>query len=168
MKNGVYLLLGSNLGNRVENLLRARTSIQDFSSIITASSLYQTQAWGNTQQSDFLNQIIEISYKKSPQQLLVDVLSLEHKMGRLRGEKWGPRTIDIDILFYGHQIVTDKNLTIPHPEVANRKFTLLPLVEIAPDLIHPASGKTSKQLLEACADHSSVNIFYPDSPILNT
>ena len=165
MKNGVYLLLGSNLGNRINNLLHARNSIQDFSSIIASSSLYQTQAWGNTQQPDFLNQIIEISYKKSPHQLLEDVLSIENKMGRLRNEKWGPRTIDIDILYYGQIIVADMNLKIPHPEIANRRFTLLPLVDIAPDFINPVSGKSSKQMLAECTDHSSVHIFTPDSSI---
>jgi 2-amino-4-hydroxy-6-hydroxymethyldihydropteridine diphosphokinase len=163
MKNGVYLLLGSNIGDRLDNLLNARNSIQDFGPIITTSSLYQTQAWGNTQQPDFLNQIVEISYKKSPQQLLVDVLSIENKMGRLRSEKWGPRSIDIDILFFGQIIVADKNLKIPHPEITNRKFTLLPLTEIAPEFIHPVSGKTSRQMLSECTDHSSVEILTPDS-----
>ncbi len=168
MKNGVYLLLGSNLGDRIDNLLRARNSIQGFSSIITTSSLYQTQAWGNTQQPDFLNQIIEISYKKSPHELLVDVLSIENKMGRLRSEKWGPRTMDIDILFFGQLVVTDKNLKIPHPEIAKRRFTLLPLVEIAPEFIHPVSGKTSKQMLADCTDHSAVEILSSDSSIPNS
>jgi 2-amino-4-hydroxy-6-hydroxymethyldihydropteridine diphosphokinase len=165
MNNGVYLLLGSNLGDRIDNLLLARNFIKDFSSIITTSSIYQTQAWGNTHQPDFLNQIIEVSYNSSPHQLLVNVLTIENNMGRLRSEKWGPRIIDIDILFFGQIVVTDKNLKIPHPEIANRRFTLLPLEEIAPEFIHPVLGKTNKQMLTECADHSSVEMLRSDSSI---
>ena len=159
MKNGVYLLLGSNLGDRKENLLHARDSIQNFGAITATSTLYQTQSWGNTQQPDFLNQVIQISYEKSPPQLLAEVLSIENEMGRQRIEKWGPRIIDIDILFFGNVTLDEKNLIIPHPEIAKRRFTLLPLVEIAPDFIHPRLGKNCKQMLKECKDHSVVNLF---------
>lgn len=158
MKNGVYLLLGSNLGDRKENLLQAQNSIGHFGTILATSSLYQTQAWGNTHQPDFINQVIQISYEKSPQQLLTEVLALENEMGRLRTEKWGPRIIDIDILFFGQVTLAEKNLIIPHPEIAKRRFTLLPLVEIAPDLIHPLVNKSCKQLLDECSDYSIVEL----------
>jgi 2-amino-4-hydroxy-6-hydroxymethyldihydropteridine diphosphokinase len=159
MENGVYLLLGSNLGNRKGNLLQARNSIQNFGTVLTASSLYQTQAWGNPNQPDFLNQIIQIAYKKSPNQLLKEILAVENEMGRLRTEKWGPRIIDIDILFFGSTILKETNLIIPHPEIAKRRFTLLPLVEIIPDFFHPLLRKSSKQLLEECNDQSVVELY---------
>jgi 2-amino-4-hydroxy-6-hydroxymethyldihydropteridine diphosphokinase len=158
MKNGVYLLLGSNLGDRKENLLHARNYVQEFSAIIASSSLYQTQAWGNIQQPDFLNQVIQISFNKSPQRLLAKILDIENEMGRQRIEKWGPRIIDIDILFFGQVTLDEKNLAIPHPEIAGRRFTLLPLVEIAPDFIHPILGKNCKQLLAECTDRSLVEL----------
>ena len=151
--------MGSNLGHREENLLHTRNSIQNFGTVLTASSLYQTQAWGNTNKPDFLNQIIQIAYKKSPNQLLVEILAVENEMGRLRTEKWGPRIIDIDILFFGQIILNDRNLTIPHPEIVRRRFTLLPLFEIAPDFIHPLLRKSSKQLLEECTDQSVVELY---------
>ena len=116
MENGVYLLLGSNLGDRKKNLLQAQKSIGHFGAILATSSLHQTQAWGNTQQPDFLNQVIQFSYEKSPQQLLAEVLGIENVMGRQRIEKWGPRIIDIDILFFGKVTLAEKNLVIPHPE----------------------------------------------------
>jgi 2-amino-4-hydroxy-6-hydroxymethyldihydropteridine diphosphokinase len=159
MENGVYLLLGSNLGDRKANLLQAQNSIRHFGTILTTSSLYQTQAWGNTQQPDFLNQVIQISYKKSPHQLLTEVLGIENEIGRQRTEKWGPRIIDIDILFFGSVTLAEKNLTIPHPEIAKRRFTLFPLVEIAPDFIHPVLGKNCVHLLEECTDLSVVELF---------
>ena len=159
MENGVYLLLGSNLGDRKGNLLQARNLFLNFGTVLSASSLYQTQAWGNIQQPDFLNQIIQISYERSPQQLLMEVLGIENEMGRLRTAKWGPRIIDIDILFFGSTILKETNLAIPHPEIAKRRFTLLPLVEIAPDFIHPLLRKSSKQLLEECSDQSVVELF---------
>ncbi|MEK6780441.1 MAG: 2-amino-4-hydroxy-6-hydroxymethyldihydropteridine diphosphokinase [Bacteroidota bacterium] len=156
MENGVYLLLGSNLGNREKNLFEARKSIQGISPIITTSSLYQTQAWGNTPQSDFLNQVIQIAFTNSPAKLLSELLAIENDMGRLRTEKWGPRIIDIDILFFGQLIINEVNLVVPHPEMAMRRFTLQPLVEIAPEFIHPILLKSCNQLLIECPDHSAI------------
>ena len=153
------MLLGSNLGDRKENLLHAQNSIRRLGAILATSSLYQTQAWGNTHQPDFLNQVIQISYEKSPQQLLAEVLGLENEMGRQRTEKWGSRIIDIDILFFGQITLAETNLIIPHPEIAKRRFTLLPLVEIASDFIHPLLGKNCKKMLEECADNSVVELF---------
>ena len=167
MKNGVYLLLGSNLGNREENLLRARTSIQHIGSILTISSIYQTQAWGNTQQPDFLNQVVQIAFKNSPKELLNKILTIENDMGRMRTEKWGPRVIDIDILFVGQTIMSEPDLIIPHPQMHMRRFTLLPLAEIAPKFIHPLLDKSCSQLLEECTDHSTVEL-YKSGKVLRT
>ena len=156
MKNGVYLLLGSNLGKQEENLSLARQSIQVISPIRTESSIYETQAWGNTRQPDFLNQVIQISFKRSPRELLGQLQEIENKMGRSRTEKWGPRIIDIDILFFEQLVLNETDLIIPHPGIALRRFTLLPLAEIAPEFIHPTLIKNCNQLLKECTDPSGV------------
>lgn len=149
----IFILLGSNLGDRQENLDRARLEIsRSVGEIITASSVYKTAAWGNTQQPDFYNQVIEIRSASDPKKLIVDTQQVEQKMGRIREEKWGPRIIDIDILFHGDSVISNENLTLPHPEIANRRFTLLPLAEIASDFVHPVLKKSVLHLLEDCKD----------------
>ena len=152
MKNGVYLLLGSNLGNREENLFRTIHAIQQLCVIVKASSRYQTQAWGNTQQPDFLNQVVQIDFKDSPRLLLRKILAIENEMGRVRTDKWGSRIIDIDILFMDQTIVSEPDLTIPHSQLHVRRFALLPLAEIAPEFIHPILKKSCKELLNECND----------------
>jgi len=156
MKNGVYLLLGSNLGEREKNLSDARDSIQHIGSLLAVSSIYQTEAWGQREQPDFLNQVVQIDFKKSPRELLLNILTIETNMGRVRTEKWGPRIIDIDILFLDDLIINEPDLIIPHPQLHLRRFTLLPLAELVPDLIHPVLHKSCAQLLEECTDHSGV------------
>lgn len=157
MSTSIFILLGSNLGDRLENIAHARQEIsRHIGQIITASSIYKTAAWGNVQQPDFYNQVIEIHSGLSPAELLIQVLEIEKKAGRLRNEKWGPRVLDIDILFYGDIIMSDDRLILPHPQIPYRKFTLLPLAEIAADFIHPVIHKTIGQLLIACTDHLPV------------
>lgn len=144
----IYLLLGSNLGDRLENITRARQEIsRHVGPIITTSSLYKTAAWGKTEQPDFYNQVLELTTILSPYALLNKILEIEKHVGRVRNERWGPRIMDIDILFYGDMIVSTEYLTIPHPEIQNRKFTLLPLAEIARNLIHPKIKKTIQEIL---------------------
>jgi len=153
----IYILLGSNLDDRQGNLNYARQEISRLiGAIITASSIYKTAAWGNTQQPDFYNQVIEINSALSPEELLTGILEIEKKAGRVRKEKWGARIIDIDILFYGNSIITGEHLTIPHLEISNRKFTLMPLSEIAGDFIHPVTRKSINQMLAACTDELKV------------
>ena len=153
----ILILLGSNLGDRQENLDQARQEISRFvGEIITTSSIYKTAAWGNTQQPDFYNQVIEIRSPHDPHQLILATQKIEQTMGRIRKEKWGPRIIDIDMLFYGDSIISNENLTIPHPEISNRRFTLLPLAEVAPDFMHPVLKKNVHQLLKACKDNLPV------------
>jgi 2-amino-4-hydroxy-6-hydroxymethyldihydropteridine diphosphokinase len=149
----LYILLGSNLGDRLVTLSQARQKISRLvGEIITTSSLYESAAWGNTNQPDFYNQVVEVNTSQSPEEVLATILKIENELGRERLEKWGPRVIDIDILFYGNEIVNTNALTIPHPGIPNRRFTLLPLAEISPGLIDPISGKTITMILEACTD----------------
>ena len=141
--NSVFLLLGSNLGNRQFFLHEAIRLIEaDISPVLKTSSVYETQSWGKTDAPDYLNQVVLIKTSLSAQEVLHRVLSIELVLGRRREEKWGSRTIDIDILFYGAEIVDDEELSIPHPGLHKRRFTLEPLAEIAPDLIHPILNKS--------------------------
>ncbi len=155
--NTVYLLLGSNLGNSKEQLLLATKFIEEaIGELKKSSSLYSTAAWGNTDQPDFLNQIIEVETTLTPLPLLKEILLIEKKMGRIRTEKNAARIIDIDILFFNNEIIKKKNLTIPHPEIQNRRFVLIPLAEMAVSLVHPQLKKTAKELLNICTDTLNV------------
>ncbi len=158
--NGKYLLLGSNLGNKTENIklaisILSRNSIK----IVKSSSLYITSPWGNKNQPDFLNQVIKIETILTPDELMDTIHKTENQMGRKRGLKWTSRVIDIDILYYEGQITNSKNLTIPHPLIPDRKFTLMPLVEIAPDEIHPVLKISNRTLLDKTSDSGTVEIF---------
>lgn len=153
MSNGIFLLLGTNLGDRSEHLVTARALIEaKAGKIIKASAIYRTAAWGKTDQPDFYNQVIEIESILSPDELLKITLGIEADMGRVRTEAWGARTIDIDILLYSDIIVEREHLIIPHPRMNNRKFTLIPLAEIAPEVMHPVARKTIRELLAICND----------------
>ncbi|MFZ6009190.1 MAG: 2-amino-4-hydroxy-6-hydroxymethyldihydropteridine diphosphokinase [Bacteroidota bacterium] len=153
MNNGVFILLGSNQGHTLENLIMAQRAIRtSIGKIIRASSVYKTSAWGKTDQPDFYNQVIEVETSFEPGILLEKVLLIENELGRKRKEKWGPRIIDIDILIYQNRVVDLPALTIPHPGIPLRKFTLAPLAEIAPDLLHPILNKNILTLLKECPD----------------
>jgi 2-amino-4-hydroxy-6-hydroxymethyldihydropteridine diphosphokinase len=153
----VYLLTGSNMGDSQANLSTTIMHIrQRVGEVVKISCLYKTEPWGNKDQQVFLNQVMEVHTELSPQELLKTILGIEHEMGRNRDIKWGPRVIDIDILFFGDRIINESELTIPHPFLHERRFTLVPLVEIAPHLQHPVFHKTIAQLLEECADKGVV------------
>lgn len=156
--NKTYLLLGSNIGNTAARLKKAKELISVYiGNIKRESSLYTTAAWGNTQQPDFLNQVIILETQLSPENVMESILDIEKKMGRIRTKKYDPRIIDIDILFYEKKMINTPQLSVPHPQIANRRFVLVPLNELSPNLIHPALKKTIHQLLRVCPDTLTVN-----------
>lgn len=155
--NRAYLLTGGNLGDRKQNLTIAREFIsKQCGEIIASSSLYETAAWGKTDQPAFLNQALEIATALTARQLIRRILKVETMMGRVRKEKYGPRLIDIDILLFNNEKHNYQLLKLPHPEMQNRRFALLPLAEIAPDIVHPVLNKTITELLKECKDKLSV------------
>jgi 2-amino-4-hydroxy-6-hydroxymethyldihydropteridine diphosphokinase len=154
----IYLLIGGNMGDRISIFQHTIRQIGlKCGEIVLQSGLYETAAWGNTNQPDFLNQALKIESNLTPHELLEFILTIEKEMGRFRNIPFGPRTIDIDILFYGSKIVSEPGLDIPHPRMAARRFVLVPLNEIAPDFVHPVFKIPVKELLEICTDPLSVN-----------
>lgn len=158
----VVLLLGGNLGNREFILNTALDKItEQIGKITNESSVYETAPWGFETNKSFLNQVIRVKTKLGPTELLVTLLSIEQELGRTRNEKkYQSRIIDIDILLFDTLIINEKNLTIPHPRLHERMFTLIPLAEIAGDHIHPGFGKTINTLLFSCKDKSEVNVYH--------
>lgn len=158
--NKTYLLLGSNIGNSKASLLKAITAIKKQVGVITKqSSLYNTAAWGNTRQPDFLNQVLVVETKLSAPETMQAILKIEAQLGRTRTIKNAPRIIDIDILFFNKEIINEKHLSIPHPQIQNRRFVLTPLNQLSPNLKHPVLNKTVHQLLIACSDKLNVKKF---------
>jgi 2-amino-4-hydroxy-6-hydroxymethyldihydropteridine diphosphokinase len=153
-----FLSLGSNEGNSHAHLENALQEIRQLekTEVISVSNLYKTAAWGKTDQADFLNIAVEVNTFMNAENLLKNLIRIEEKSGRRRTEKWGPRTIDIDILLYGNEISNSKNLVLPHPEMHKRKFVLVPMIDLAPEMIHPVLKKSIKQLLVDCDDKGEV------------
>jgi 2-amino-4-hydroxy-6-hydroxymethyldihydropteridine diphosphokinase len=152
-----YLLLGSNLGNRAENLHYAVREISRLCGpIITTSAIYETAPWGEADQPWFFNQVIEIHTALPPEDLLKQLQHIETAAGRVRHKKWGPRILDIDILYYGEHPVLTGQLTVPPAALPHRRFALVPLAELAPNLVLPRFGCTVKELLEQCTDTLTV------------
>ncbi|MDB5142562.1 MAG: folK [Mucilaginibacter sp.] len=153
----VFLLLGSNLGDRQAYLQQAMEHIEaDVAPILKRSSIYETQSWGKTDAPNYLNQVIQLNTELPAQIILQKILHVENVLGRKREEKWGSRIIDIDILFYGTDIIEGLGLNVPHPELHHRMFTLAPLSEIAPDLIHPVLNKSIFDLKNELKDNLHV------------
>lgn len=157
---GIFLGLGSNIGDRKKFLQKAIVLLEKQNiQVLQKSSVYETQPVGALPQPDFLNMVIQISTDLSPEDLLTICLDIEQKLGRIRDTRFGPRTIDLDILLYGDRILRSNFLAIPHPHMLERKFVLIPLAEIAPDFFHPVLQKPIREFLNLCPDPSRVIIF---------
>ncbi len=158
--NRIYLHTGANLGDRAANLQQANDWIGlEIGAIARASRVYHTKAWGITDQPDFLNQALLVLSPLGPFEVLEKIQQIERRMGRVREVKWGERIIDIDILFFNDEVLETDALTIPHPYLHYRNFVLMPLVEIAPKLVHPVFKKTITELSAASEDSLTVGVF---------
>ncbi len=157
-----YLGLGSNKGDRIcyiENAVLEINKIKD-TKVIQSSSVYETEPWGNVAQDDYLNSIIEIETELTAENLLKELKNIEKLLGRTGNKKWFEREIDIDLLFFGNEIIINDFMEVPHPQIRNRNFVLIPLNEIAPSLIHPVLQKTSKDLLGETKDNLKVSKYH--------
>ncbi len=162
LSKDIFLLLGSNLGDRLSNLQLCLEFIKENAGpILKLSSVYETAAWGKTDQPDFLNQAVQIETALQPNELLSACLNIEKKIGRQRKEKWRERLIDIDIIYFNDKTINSNELVIPHPRMAERRFVLVPLTEISPDFVHPILMKTNEELLKQCIDGLLVKYFQP-------
>ena len=154
----IFLCLGSNLDDRLVFLQSALHHIGELpkTSVLKVSSVYQSEPVGKKDQPDFLNIVVEIQSDLLPRVLLEQLKSMEARLGRKQTERWGPREIDIDILYYDNLVASEHDLTVPHSDVANRRFVLIPLAEIAPDFRDPVKNLTVSELLKSCPDQSAV------------
>jgi 2-amino-4-hydroxy-6-hydroxymethyldihydropteridine diphosphokinase len=151
--NQLFLITGSNIGSRKENLEAAKALIEErIGKIIRRSKIYETDAWGITDQPTFYNQVLIAESNFSAEKVIQKILKIEEEMGRIRTIKNAARIIDIDILFFNDETVNEQNLVIPHQEIANRRFVLTPLNELAPEMIHPVLKKSIADLLSICED----------------
>jgi 2-amino-4-hydroxy-6-hydroxymethyldihydropteridine diphosphokinase len=155
-----YLSLGSNLGDRVSYLLEAQKLISlNVGEVTMQSPIYETEPWGNREQPKFLNKCLAVQTGLMASELLHQLLSIEQQLGRVRFARWTERTIDIDILFLGTEVIKTTDLVLPHPYLHQRRFVLVPLADISPQLIHPVLKKSIAALLADCPDTDTVALF---------
>ena len=156
-----YLGLGSNLGDREDNLRGAVSLLRQRVSLIVLSAVYETEPWGYTSQPNFLNLVCAVETGLSPQELLELAQGVERELGRVPTFRYGPRTMDVDILLYGDEVIETPDLRIPHPRFSERAFALVPLAEIAPALVHPVLRKSIAKLLEEVSGREKVVMLGP-------
>jgi 2-amino-4-hydroxy-6-hydroxymethyldihydropteridine diphosphokinase len=147
-KKTVFLALGSNLGDRRINLRSAIAALCPQVNVLAESPIYETPPWGVTDQPEFLNMVVQGETRLKPAALLKHIKAIETRLGRTATVRYGPRVIDLDILFYGELTLSTPGLTIPHPHLHERAFVLVPLADLAPELVHPCLGKTVREMLE--------------------
>ncbi len=158
----VYLGLGSNLGDRQKQIQRALDLLQRDGTvrIVSSSALYETEPVGVADQPMFLNGVVKCDTQRTPQGLLALLQSVERSLGRERTVRWGPRRIDLDLLLYDDLQIQQPDLVVPHPELPNRAFVLIPLAEVAPDMVHPVLGKTVVELLDCVPGREAVRRYH--------
>jgi 2-amino-4-hydroxy-6-hydroxymethyldihydropteridine diphosphokinase len=161
-----YIGLGSNKGDKRANCQKALHLLSSAGRVLTVSSFYCTEPVGYRDQETFINAVAAVETELTPEALLTECLRIEERLGRTRELRWGPRTLDLDILLYGERVVDEPDLTIPHPRLALRRFVLLPLAEIAPQVVHPVLKKTAKHLLHELKDpHGVVKCGQESNPV---
>jgi 2-amino-4-hydroxy-6-hydroxymethyldihydropteridine diphosphokinase len=155
----VYLGLGSNKGERISFIKKAISEIEllPCTEVFISAAIYETEPWGNIEQDDYLNTAIGIKTELNAEDLLKELKRIEKLIGRIENRKWSEREIDIDLLFYGDEIIEKENMKVPHGQIENRRFVLVPMNEIAPELIHPVIKKSISQLLDSTSD--KLNVF---------
>jgi 2-amino-4-hydroxy-6-hydroxymethyldihydropteridine diphosphokinase len=154
----VFIGIGSNVGDRFKHLVEAAREIKNLpgTKYVWSSSVYDTDPWGKPEQPRFLNAVIEVETSLEPSALLPKLKEIEARLGRTSTERWGPREIDCDILIYDGLVQKDEQVEVPHADLEERRFVLVPLREIAPELVHPVSGMTMEQLAASCSDRGKV------------
>jgi len=154
--DNIFISIGSNLGDRISTCREAIKKMAELCDIVEISSLYETEPVGKEDQPNFINCAVKTRTDLSPQELLERLNSIEDTLGRVRDEKWGPRTIDLDIIFYYDLVINEKDLIIPHPRAHLRRFVLEPICEIAPDYRHPVLNQAVGALIKKCEDNKKV------------